>query len=749
MPKHTALVLLLSLTLANRTIAQDTARVGQLLKLAAYQIKKPGAFKADLDSATDLIAHAQALNTRINDQRCAGLIALTNSWLHEEDGHREQAIKDAEDAIRIFTAYDKDYSGLGESWFQHARFYPEDEDHYPKTEVEVSKAADYFNRDANVEREAYVRQFLGDILNLEFKYAEAHKALVQSLLLYRRVPNARLEGLYDLLGYNSALRGDYTQAIKYGLLASKTAEAHQDSSDLIATIYGRLAYAYLQQHEYDIGVATAKKGLRIAERRGNIGSIYIIGGITATGLAFDDLPLQALQLLKALTTQHPVPDTDALNVFLYSSYLRAYIKLRSIAPGRQAVDKLLALLRRYRVSGGTLATYYIPAIEFFLRTDKLDSAKKYIAAQSAELQHSGNSRTFRSINTMEQYRLDTAEHQYKAAFAHLLQHKLINDSILDDKKVMEIADLEMEYETEKKENELKVKDLTIQMLTGQQQLQHANLRRAELFRNITIAAGCVLALILTLLYRQYRQNQKTNRIICDQNRTQQQLLVEKEGLLQDNHLLMLELHHRVKNNLQMITSLLESQTANLEAEALLAVQKSQHRVQAIALIHQKLYRREETTTVPMSVYLNEIASYLHDSFLNGENIVFSLDLEPIELDADQAIPIGLIVNETVTNSIKYAFPDHRRGLIGITMKRISPEWIALIISDNGVGIAQNIWLDEGDSLGFNLIRGLSKSLHGDLNIYSEAGTTIEVVFPLSTRPRPAQKTHSAYVLHRY
>ncbi len=731
--KLTALLSLLLVAPYVTTSAQDTARIDLLLQLATHQIKKPGEFKADLDSAADLIARASALNQKDNDQRCAGLIALTSSWLHEERGQRDQAKKDAEDAIRIFTATGQNYSDLAESWFQHSRFYPEDADKQRKVEGDVSKAADYFHLDGNVEKEAYARQFLGDLLNDDFKYPEAHKALVQSLLLYRQLPRADLEGLYDLLGYNSSLRGDFTQGIKYGLLACKTAEDHHDSSDLMATIYGRLTYAYLQNHEYANALPTAKKALRIAERKGNIEAIYIIGGLTATTMSFDDLPLQAVQLLNAISAKHPVPDSSALNIFFYQGYVRAYTNLKSIAPGQQVVDKLLALLRRYKFSGGALATDYIAAIEFFLRIGKLDSAKKYIAAQYAELQHNVNSRNLRSINTTEQYRLDTAEHRYKAAFTHLLQQKRINDSILDDKKATEIADLEMEYETEKKEDSLKLKDLKIETLTSQEQLQHANLRRAELLRNVMIAAGCLLVLLLTLLYRGYRSKQKTNGIISDQNHSMQELLVEKEGLLTDNQLLIRELHHRIKNNLQMITSLLEAQTANLEAEALLAVQKSQHRVQAISLIHQKLYLREDATAVLMSSYLSEITSYLQDSFLNDGDIAFFIDLEPIELDVDQAIPIGLIVNEAITNSIKYAFPGGRKGHIGISLKRVFPNEIVLIISDNGIGFSQESWLDEGDSLGFNLIRGLSKSLRGVLTIRSEAGTTIELIFPLSAR----------------
>ena len=726
------------LTFCAKAVAQDTARIGVWLRSAVYQIKKPGSFKADLDSAADLINQARMLNQKAKDQRCAGLIALTSSWLDDESGRPDQSKKDAEDAIRFFTAAGGNFSALGDAWFQHSRFYPEGDGQELKIEADVAKAADCFRKDGNDSKEAYARQFLGDMLNIYYQYPEAHKALMQSLFLYRRVPGANLEGLYDLLGYNSNLRGDYTQAIKYGLLALTTAEAHQDSSALAATVYGRLAYAYLQQHEYQNSILTAQKGLRIAEKLDKIDAIYIVGGVAATGLSLNSQPQQALQLLQSITTQYPIPDTNALNIFLWSSYSRAYTKLGHFAQGQQAVDNLLALLRRYHVSGGALAAHYAPAIEFFLGAGKLDSSKKYIAAQYAELQHNVTSQNLKLINSVLQYRLDTSEHQYKAAFAHLLRHKLISDSLLDDRKITEIADLEMEYETEKKANELKLKDLAIQTLTQKELLQRANLRRAELFRNITIAAGCLLAFILILLFRQYRLKHRTNNIISDQNHSMQYLLMEKEGLLTANRVLVRELHHRIKNNLQMVTSLLEAQAANLEAEALLAVQQSQHRVQAISLIHQKLYLREDVTAVMMSAYLSEIVSYLEESFHSNGNIVFTVDLEPIALDVDQAIPIGLIVNETITNSIKYAFPDGRKGNIHIAIKPTLFNEVALTISDNGVGFSQKSRPKENDSLGFNLIRGLSKSLRGALSVQSDNGTTIALVFPLSTHPLAAE-----------
>ncbi|HJY13883.1 MAG TPA: sensor histidine kinase, partial [Flavobacterium sp.] len=149
---------------------------------------------------------------------------------------------------------------------------------------------------------------------------------------------------------------------------------------------------------------------------------------------------------------------------------------------------------------------------------------------------------------------------------------------------------------------------------------------------------------------------------------------------------MKEIHHRVKNNLQTVISLLNSQSAYLDNDmALSAIKNSQHRIHSMSLIHQKLYNAENISTINMPNYIKELVEYLKESFNTGQRIRFEINVAPLELDVAQAVPLGLILNEAITNSIKYAFPDDRNGMVYIKLESTADKRYLLAISDNGIG----------------------------------------------------------------
>jgi two-component sensor histidine kinase len=147
----------------------------------------------------------------------------------------------------------------------------------------------------------------------------------------------------------------------------------------------------------------------------------------------------------------------------------------------------------------------------------------------------------------------------------------------------------------------------------------------------------------------------------------------------------------------------------------------------MSLIHQKLYQSEDIKTIDMSVYLPEFLRYLNDSFGTQRQIRFQLAIEPLLLGVSQAIPLALVINEAVTNSIKYAFPGNRSGIIEINMYQVA-EQITLIIADNGVGIDPSIGNTPSDSLGMKLIRGLTEDINAGISIANDNGTRITIVF---------------------
>jgi two-component system, sensor histidine kinase PdtaS len=362
---------------------------------------------------------------------------------------------------------------------------------------------------------------------------------------------------------------------------------------------------------------------------------------------------------------------------------------------------------------------------------------------------------------------DSVTGNYASALDYLFRSKSMTDSIFNMEKERYTQELEFQYETGKKENELRLKEENIRFLHQQNQLQEeqanlqllkleqsdllvkkndadlklrdaelllrskniksykqttalqlAELARAKTNRNITIAGILVLTLTTGLIYRQFREKSKANRIIAAKNRQLEQLNTEKDWLLK-------EMHHRVKNNLQIIISLLESQQAgDLDQGALKALETSKNRIFAISLIHQKLYQSSENKTVDMSCYIPELVSYLKDCFLGDQKISFSVDTDPVELYVGQAIPLGLIINEAVTNALKYAFCNKDSGQIKVSLKKTAESLFELSIADNGQGFDVKKQPEKTSSMGMTLIRGLAMQIGATLQVAQNNGTVI-------------------------
>jgi two-component sensor histidine kinase len=251
-------------------------------------------------------------------------------------------------------------------------------------------------------------------------------------------------------------------------------------------------------------------------------------------------------------------------------------------------------------------------------------------------------------------------------------------------------------------------------------LGRVQLQSTKNTRNWIIAGAFLLLIIAALLYRQTIVRRQNNRIINNKNELLQHLVIEKEWLLK-------EVHHRVKNNLHTVIGLLESQAANLQDDALRANEISKNRIYAMSLIHQQLYSAEDIKTIDMDVYLAELLDYLGESFGTGRQIRFQLDIAPLKLGVGQAIPIGLIVNEAVTNSIKYAFLPGSQGNIRVNMHQ-SADRISLAITDDGIGIDPAITSGKSASMGLKLIKGLTRDIDGEIDFTNENGARIDINF---------------------
>jgi two-component sensor histidine kinase len=235
-----------------------------------------------------------------------------------------------------------------------------------------------------------------------------------------------------------------------------------------------------------------------------------------------------------------------------------------------------------------------------------------------------------------------------------------------------------------------------------------------------IAQQAAIALENARLYEQAQQE------IADRKQAEEQI----KASLEEKELLLKEIHHRVKNNLQVISSLLYLQSKQIEDQTTLSMfHESRHRVRSMALVHEKLYQTKDLASVDFSEYVRQLASYLLRSYgATSNQITLEIDVDRVSLGIDTAIPCGLIVNELVSNSLKHAFPGGQKGKILIELQTTQDGQYALTIGDNGTGIPTNLNLQTTESLGLQLVSTLVDQLGGDIKVNQKNGTKFEITF---------------------
>ena len=211
------------------------------------------------------------------------------------------------------------------------------------------------------------------------------------------------------------------------------------------------------------------------------------------------------------------------------------------------------------------------------------------------------------------------------------------------------------------------------------------------------------------LYRAIQHRQAEQKIAA--------ALKEKEALLK-------EIHHRVKNNLQIISSLLNLQANAIEDKKISALfQESQNRVRLMSMIHEKLYQSDDVGHVDLGDYIRELCQYLIRSYeIEANQVTLSVDIEDITLNIDTAVSCGLIVNELVSNSLKYAFPEGAAGSIKIKSTRTNKQFFSIIYTDNGIGLPLSLDIENSKTLGLQLVSSLCEQIGGDLKMIGYAGT---------------------------
>jgi len=233
-----------------------------------------------------------------------------------------------------------------------------------------------------------------------------------------------------------------------------------------------------------------------------------------------------------------------------------------------------------------------------------------------------------------------------------------------------------------------------------------------------------------------RMDDVTDRVRLEirRKRTESELSRANEQIraaLREKEVLLREIHHRVKNNMQVISGLLDLQSMHITNEETLKILKeNKNRIRSMAILHEKLYRSESISEIDFKIYITDLIITLFKSYqISAGRIELKMDIEDISVEIDTAIPMGLILNELISNALKYAFPKERKGEIRISLHSTDRDEVELIVGDNGIGISEDLNLDNVSSLGLKLVRGfVEHQLDGKLKLIRGEGTEFIIRF---------------------
>lgn len=201
--------------------------------------------------------------------------------------------------------------------------------------------------------------------------------------------------------------------------------------------------------------------------------------------------------------------------------------------------------------------------------------------------------------------------------------------------------------------------------------------------------------------------------------------------LREKEILLGEIHHRVKNNLQIISSLLNLQARYIKDEKILNMFKeSQSRINSMALIHERLYRSKDLVKINFPEYVRSLAAGLFSSYsVSSDDVTLEIDIKDVELDLDLAISCGLVLNELLSNALKYAFPNGRKGKIKVSLYEVNGNEVELVVGDNGIGLPEVFDFQKTESLGFQIIITLVEGqLEGKIELNKTEGTEFRIKF---------------------
>jgi two-component sensor histidine kinase len=698
-----------------------TDRISASLQLAEFFAHLRHPSSAQLDSAGYFINQSEQLNRTAPKPAISHRIALIRSALYKSKGDPKTGRKLLEQTIPLIRK-SGNWPLLGKAYFELSEYYSQDFLQQTMTSriYFLNMAVSAFKQTNHLVELARCYRLLADLHQMMNNYTLAFVEAKKALSYYKQANFTETQGLYALLGRLSYTQGDYKTAIDYELKALKIATAsNADNIRLICQINNNLGYDFIKLGDNPKAIGYFARALEIAKSEKDNATIYLLAGNIVDVYLRMKQPQKAKAFLTQITQKFVYPTGKLYEGGdeVSQTYLKIYLALKQYERAKYYSDRLVEQTNNPNLNLYARSSYYELIIKFYTATARFSEALEYLKLNQTLLKKIGNDNDL-GTNDILWFALDTTQHNYQSAIGHLTAANTIKDSIFSIAKSRQIEQLQIAYETNQKEAQ-------ITLLNQKSKLERSNFEQANLVKNLTIGGIFLLLVIAGLLYRQNVHKQKNNEVITSKNTLLEDLLQQKEWLLK-------EVHHRVKNNLQIVMSILNTQSAYLQNDvALEAIRGSQHRVNAIALLHQKLYSGATVALVSMPAYIAELIDYLSDSFdTSYRRIKIRQILDPLSLDPALAVPVGLILNEAITNAIKYAF-DRNGGEIMVTLSVWGGDNAVLKVADTGRGLPADFDFSEANSLGMEMMKALGKQLKGKFTVENTQGVTLMITFPIN------------------
>ncbi|OKS86013.1 tetratricopeptide repeat-containing sensor histidine kinase [Mucilaginibacter polytrichastri] len=717
----------------------DTNHIKLMVQAGSLYLHKPGVVKTDIDTAFIWFNQALQLSNKLNAVKFKNELLALKGNNYIKAGDLQQAQRCFVEVVNYYqTKGDKKaeaatWSRLGDA------ISADNKKDIPFKISCYTKAGKLYAQANDKIQQITALKNIADVHLSDNKIDTAETELQKVLAGYKAAGYKKLHYTYDGLGAISRAKADLHKELYYRMEAVKSMDATADTA-MADYFYAKLALVYSDLSMYKQSVPWITKSLAILEARKHYEDYYGDLSLLIYDLIQEDKAAEAIAFLNKTMRDVP-PINEAQKVDLYEAFGNCYTAMKQYA---KAEKYYLAMMQTYKLTNFNKAFYTTNAQMvldfvhynetmggFYVLTRQYAKAGYYFNKILLLPRDAVRPVTLSKIHRL-QFQVDSASGNFVQAINHFETHKNINDSLYNVTKSKQVADLQIKYETTQKEQSIK-------LLQSQGKSQQAELQKLNLQRNITFGGVGMLFIIAGLAYNGYRQKQRSNlklqakqSEINKQNQSLQLLLIDKDKLLNDKDWLLKEVHHRVKNNLQIVMSLLNTQSAYLKSnDAITAIRESQNRVQAISLIHQKLYSTSNVSSINMAVYIADLVSYLRSCYNTGDNdIRFDLQVEPVRLDVSQAIPAGLILNEAINNAIKYAFPEAKGGIVNINLRQMSEMSLQLSIVDNGIGLPDNFDVRKSASLGMEMMKALSKQLGGEFTMRNENGVLISINFQI-------------------